>query len=163
MDDATLKRMIIKSSKGMVWQCPNCTAVLEKKGVEPELAELFGSITGTNTCSHCQTSYLRNDVYGGKYDISLDKIRLIAGDKLIDRGINLLINTLADRREASDARLEAIRTLTTIGGKRIIDALKGISKDPDQEVRIAAREALEVLGPNINSTSTTKKWWQFWK
>lgn len=143
--DDRLIEMLLKWAKDMVWKCPKCNAVLEKK-LDPVLNELFGSVSGTNTCNNCETSFLSDDVYGSKYDITIEEFRSISGDKLIDRGVKLIIDIIEDSKRDSNTRIEAIAVVAKIGGKNIIDILKQISKDQNQEVQIAAKKALEKLG-----------------
>lgn len=153
MDDDRLKEMLIKYSKGMVWKCPNCSAILEKK-LDPVFNKLFGDITGTNSCKECGNSFSSKDVYSSKYDISLRELKSIAGDNLMQRGIGLLMDTARNKNFHPKPRIEAINVLQKVEGKSIINILKDLSKDQDQEVQKAVREAIELVN---------KKWWKIWK
>jgi hypothetical protein len=155
---------MIKISKGLVWKCPNCHSLLEKK-LESESSDLFADISGTNTCKECGMTYSSKDVYNKKFDLSIAEIRKIYGDEPIDKGINLLINILEDNNQNYDARIEALNALSEIGGDGIFEVFKGISKNPGQDERVlrALKDLNKYSKQDVENTFSKKKWWKFWK
>ncbi len=153
MDDQRLKEMMIKFSKGMIWKCPNCSAIVEKK-IDPLLNEVFGSIVGTNTCKECGASFSSQDVYNRKFDITFRELKSIAGEKLIDRGINLMIQILENNQIDTNSRIEALIVLEKIGDSHFTYKIERVTKDQNNELQNAAKKTLERI---------SKKKWQFWK
>jgi hypothetical protein len=49
------------------WRCPNCSAILQKRG---SLGFSTGAtVTGMVTCGGCQRTYSYEAVYAGRYDM----------------------------------------------------------------------------------------------
>lgn len=53
-----------------LWKCPKCGSIL-RKGMAGMIAP-GANIVGTATCGSCGGRFQQSDVYGGKYDISMD-------------------------------------------------------------------------------------------
>lgn len=64
---------------GRYWKCPKCGAVLDKgPGHEARAAMYlspFSRTHGTVTCGGCQSGFAVQDVYGDKYDVTVESKR----------------------------------------------------------------------------------------
>jgi len=101
IEDDRLMDLLIKTTQGMIWQCPKCLAILGKE-MTPQVRALFGEVKGFNTCSACGASYSAAEVYGGRFDVSVLGLRQVLGDDEVERGAGLLRASLA--READPSR-----------------------------------------------------------
>jgi hypothetical protein len=99
MEDDRLMDLLIKTTQGMIWQCPKCLAVLGKE-MTPQLRALFREVAGFNTCAACGSAYSADEVYGGRFDVSISGLRKLLGGKVMERGVNLL---RADLEHVTDA------------------------------------------------------------
>ena len=55
------------SGNSHFWRCPNCRAILQKRG-SPGLSP-GAFVTGMVTCGGCNRTYSHSAVYGGDYDM----------------------------------------------------------------------------------------------
>jgi hypothetical protein len=95
-----LMDLVIKTTQGMIWQCPECFAILGKE-MTPQLRALFGEVAGFNTCSACGASRSAAEVYGGRFDVSISGLRQVLGDEVVEKGANLLRVRLARETDPS--------------------------------------------------------------
>ena len=123
---------------------PKCLGLLGKK-MSPELMAIFGEISGFNTCSNCQASYLAKDVYAGKYDVSVSGIREALGNDEIEKGIHLLINIMRTTSIVISRRVKIAMVLGKLGGKSAKKGLVIAMDYGDGGIRDAAKKALSMM------------------
>ena len=78
------------ATQSKFWKCSQCGSTLEKQsGAAMAVFEAGGSVAGTVTCGVCGAKHSLNDVYAGKFDVTLgtqyDLVLLICDTEPADR------------------------------------------------------------------------------